>query len=140
MKLAVVSALSVLGLAACAAPPTAPSALAYNSDASATVPARQCFRSTQINGHRFADPQTLYLRVGLRDYYRVQTTANCNTGIDPRQTLVTKTTGGSDMVCSPIDFDLKVRQDGGFITPCIVRSITPLTPQEVAALPKKLKP
>ena len=141
MKLAIVSALPLLGLAACAAPQNAPSAMAYASEAGATAPAHQCFRASQINGHRFADPQTLYLRVGLKDYYRLETNANCNTSIDNRPTLVTSTAGGSDIVCRPIDFDLKVRSTGGgFATPCIVRNITALSPQDVAALPRELKP
>ena len=116
--------------------------MAYNTDASttATAPANRCFRSSQINGHRFADPQTLYLRVGLNDFYRVETSPNCNTSISPRQTLVTRSTGGSDLVCRPIDFDLRVRHDGGFVSPCFVQNITPLTPQEVAAMPRNLRP
>ena len=50
-----------------------------------------------------------------------------------------ETTGGTDVVCRPIDLDLKVAGTIG-LSPCIVKSITKLTPPQIASLPPKLKP
>jgi len=45
-------------------------------------------------------------------------------------------------VCSAVDWDLRVGQTGqrGFQSPCIVKTMTPMTADEVAAIPKKFKP
>ena len=47
---------------------------------------------------------------------------------------------GSAWICSPVDIDLKVADDNGFQTPCIVGGMTPLSPGEVAALPPQTAP
>jgi hypothetical protein len=45
---------------------------------------------------------------------------------------------GSDWICSPLDLDLQVADShGGFREPLIVKSITRLTPEQVAAIPKR---
>ena len=47
---------------------------------------------------------------------------------------------GGDTVCAPIDLDLFVSDRRGFRTPLFVKTITKLTPEEVAALPATLQP
>jgi hypothetical protein len=50
---------------------------------------------------------------------------------------------GSNEVCGPLDWDLKVADGSGpgsFAVPCIVKGQTRLSPAEVAAIPKKFKP
>ena len=44
------------------------------------------------------------------------------------------------MVCRPLDLDLKVKVGAGGLTPCIIKDITRLTPDQVAALPPKVRP
>jgi hypothetical protein len=53
---------------------------------------------------------------------------------------VLNTKGSSDAVCSPLDLHLAVSDRLGGIAVPLVRKLTRLTPAEVAALPKKLKP
>ncbi len=48
-------------------------------------------------------------------------------------------TGGRDLICGPLDFDLKVNDEGA-VEPCFVQSITKLSPEEAAAIPKRAKP
>jgi hypothetical protein len=53
--------------------------------------------------------------------------------------LVSKT-WGPDMVCNPIDLDLKLADFHGMQTPLIVKALTKLTPDEAMALPQEDRP
>ena len=103
------------------------------------APGRQCFRVSQMDGHRVADPKTLYVGVRNKDVYRIDMHGACLAGANMGDPLVIETIGGSDMVCRPMDLDLKVAGTIG-LSPCIVKSITKLTPPQIASLPRKLKP
>jgi hypothetical protein len=118
-------------------PGPAAAAPAYGAPASAT--ARSCFRSNDIRSHTLADDHTIYINVNNRDYYRVTTQGNCFAGATSSDPLLMRSPPGSTYVCKPIDMDLGVIK-GGFTNHCIVGSITPLSREEVAALPPKLKP
>ena len=47
---------------------------------------------------------------------------------------------GSDAICSAIDLQLAVADSSGFREPLIAKSITKLTPEEIAAIPPKYRP
>ena len=47
---------------------------------------------------------------------------------------------GSNSICTANDLDLKISDDHGFTQPLIAKSITKLTPEQVAAIPKKYRP
>jgi hypothetical protein len=99
-----------------------------------------CFRTREISSHRKgADDKTLYLKVGLKDVYKVTSKNACLAGAMRDDGLVVGAPP-SGMVCKAIDFDLAIRQGGGHATPCLVESIVKLTPQEAAALPKDVRP
>jgi hypothetical protein len=53
---------------------------------------------------------------------------------------VLNTRGSSDAVCAPQDLHLVVSDRLGSLQPAIVSKITRLTPDELAALPKQLRP
>jgi hypothetical protein len=44
---------------------------------------------------------------------------------------------GSNWICSPLDLDLTLSDHLGFREPLIARSLRKLTPEEVAAIPRK---
>ena len=46
---------------------------------------------------------------------------------------------GSNIICKPIDIDIGIARQG-FESQCIVDSIVKMSSDEVAALPKKLRP
>ena len=104
-------------------------------------PANQCFYVNQMEGWRALDDKTIYVRANLKDVYRLDMSGSCPALTDPDAHLITKTRG-SDLVCSALDWDLKVADSGrGSIpTPCIVGSMRKLTPAEAAAIPKKYRP
>ena len=127
MKIAL-SLLTGLALAAVAA---GPSLAADSSD---------CFRLSQMQGHTVADAHTLYVGVsGRPDVYRISMSGGCLAAKTDSDPLITRDFGGSDMVCKPIDLDLAIGGMGG-VSHCIVSGIQKLTPAQLAALPKKLKP
>jgi hypothetical protein len=144
MKLALAS---IVGLAAfavsgCAEPYYAEAPAVIGVPVAAVAPAAipgGCFRSHDIRNHTVADNHTLYLDVPPRGVYRVTTNGACLAGAVSSDPLVMRSPPGQTYVCRPMDLDIAVSK-GGFTSPCIVDSITQLTPEEVAALPRKLRP
>ena len=120
---------AALGLMAAAAQPSA-------------KPPSRCFLSQDWNGWKATeDSRSMYIRVGLKSFYRVDFTGMCPRLQSPGAHLVTRVRGSS-WICSPLDLDIKVSDGppGDIATPCIAKTITPLSAEEAAALPKKLRP
>jgi hypothetical protein len=108
----------------------------------AAAPARngQCFTSNQFENWRAADARTIIIRVRGNHYYRLDLGGQCTGLMTPNPRLITRFRG-SNMVCSGLDWDLKV--SAGLnepAEPCLVRTMTELSPAEVSALPPKAKP
>lgn len=108
------------------------------ADAPAAKPRPACFFSRDWSGWRSPDDHTIYLRVNVRDIYRVDLASGASALTWPDSHLVNEIRG-TDMICRPIDLDLKVVQDG-VSEPLFVKAITRLTPEQVAAIPKKFLP
>jgi len=129
--------------------PVAASLILLGLDATATLaqseppaakPARHCFSLTRWNGGwRAPTKDVLYLGVDNTDVYRLDLNGGSNQLLMGDVHLINIARGG-DMVCNPIDLDLFVSDNHGFKTPLFVKTITKLTPEEVAALPKKFHP
>ena len=102
--------------------------------------ASQCFLSRDWGNWRpSADSKSIYLRVGVREVFRLDLSSACETLQRPNAHLITKLRGSS-WICSPMDLDLQVSDSPGFAVPCIVRGLTRLTPDQVSALPKDVRP
>jgi hypothetical protein len=128
------AAVSTVAIAARTSPLTPP------PPAGAGLPTGQCIRSHDIRNHTLADDQTLLFNVNDREIYRITVDKGCLAGAMPSDPIITREPPGSSIICKPIDLDLGISKGHGFESRCIVQSIVKLTPQEVAALPKKLKP
>lgn len=101
---------------------------------------QRCFRDIDFENWKAPDPQTMIIRARGRRYFRVELTNKCYNLMVPTAHLIT-VFHGSDLVCSPVDWDLKVAQDVHDIPePCIVKSMRPLSPAEVAGIPKRYRP
>ena len=123
--------LSVLALA------IAPAAAQPAAPASA---GNQCFFTTQFENWRAADAKTIYIRVRGNNFYRLAMGGECSAALLPSAQLVT-VFRGSNLVCSALDWNLKVRPGLHEIPePCIVKTMTKLSPAEAAALPVKARP
>ena len=100
---------------------------------------QQCFYSHDWDGWKASeDTKSIYIRVGVNRYYKIDFAQACPVLSAPNAHLITRSV--NDLICSAIDLDIKVSDSPGFATPCIVSNITPMSPADVAALPKKLKP
>jgi len=100
----------------------------------------QCFFVSQWEGWKAPDDHTIYLNIIGHRIYRLDLAGACPELTWPDVHLVSRIRGG-DTICRPLDFDLKVaEQRGGPATPCIVKNMTLLTPDEAAALPRDARP
>ncbi len=127
-----IAAAALLGLAGAAA-----AAAPADKPASKTAE-RSCFFSRDWESWRSPDDHTIYFRVRLNEFYRVDLSAGSNMLTDPSNHLVSVMRGTST-ICGPLDLDLKV-SDGYITVPLIATKITKLTPDQVALIPKKYLP
>lgn len=127
--------LSIPIIAALAALTAAP--LSAQAATSAPAKSSNCFASNNWNGWTVAPGgDALYLKVGLRDYYRVDLTPGTRARKGANEFLVNEVRGSS-WICSHLDLDLMISDNLGFKQPLIATSLRKLTPEEVAAIPKK---
>lgn len=99
-----------------------------------------CFMVTQWDGNwRAPNDRTIYIRAPGRRIFRLDLVSACPTLSDPSAKLITR--HDTNSICRAIDWDLKVAPGGpGPAVPCLVQSMTLLTPAEAAALPKNAQP
>ncbi len=122
----------------------APQALAQAGPRSGAPagPGRQqdsCFNARFVSNFSAPDDQTVYVRVGVRDVYRLTLFAPC-LNVDWTMAVALKSRSGSDWICRGMDAELIVPGQGMGPQRCPVTAVRKLTPQEVAALPKKARP
>jgi hypothetical protein len=116
------------------------SAVAANAQAPVAPPQNQCFFINQFENWKAPDSKTIFIRVAMTRYYRLDLSASCPELQVPDSHLITHSRG-PDTVCSAIDWDLRVSEGAShFGSPCIVKAMTLLSPDEVAAIPKGFKP
>ncbi|CAN5322480.1 DUF6491 family protein [soil metagenome] len=101
--------------------------------------ARSCFYLSDWDGWSAPDKNTLYMKVRNRDVYRVDLSYGTSQLTSPGVHLVS-IVRGVDSVCAPLDLDLRVSDGFGFATPIRAKTITKLTPEQIAAIPKKYRP
>jgi hypothetical protein len=145
MKLALASLVgAAAALGACTAYDpyngTAPLAAAPAYGVDAVARPGGCFYARDIRNHTVLDDHTLLINVADRDVYRVEMSGACLAGATSSDPIITRQPPGSTTVCRPIDLDISIAIGGGMRSPCIVSDIVRLTPEEVAALPPKLRP
>jgi len=99
---------------------------------------RSCFYSRNISSWSPAGKDTVNIRVGVNDYYRLGLLGACP-DIDWTQTIGLESRG-SDWICSGLDVTVIVPRTTIGPQRCAATNLHKLTPTEVAALPKKQKP
>jgi hypothetical protein len=129
MKAAAVAAVAAaLGLAGAA-----------HADAPAAKPQSSCFRARDWAGWRAPNKDTIYFRVNVKDIYQIDLQAGGSPLLTWPDSHLINEIHGVDSICSPIDLDLKIASDH-IVIPLFIKSITKLTPDQVAAIPKKYLP
>ena len=103
---------------------------------------RQCFYARQVSGFSAPDRDHVYVRVGVRDVYAFDLLGGCpDVDWTLRLGIVSR---GSNFICSGLDTEVVVPR-GAFGSPfgpqrCPVAHMRKLTPEEVAALPRRSRP
>ena len=103
-----------------------------------TAPLKRCFFANQWQGWHAPNEHMMYIRVDMHRVYRVDFASSCQALTWPDAHLVT-TFRGSDSVCTPLDLDIKVADSSphSIAEPCIASGLSELSPEEIAAIPKK---
>lgn len=140
MKLLTLAALIVAGALSGAAGPAGQAATSVPGVDTATTAASAdaCFNRRDVRNHTVGGPKTLYLDVAGRDVYRIEMSNSCLASAVSSDPLIFNNQTGGQSVCKPMDLDITVSAAGP--SKCIVSSISKLSPAEVAALPKKMRP
>ena len=130
----------LMGLALTGAMSAAQAQTPAASGAPATPkPPRTCFSLSDWDGWSSPSRDVLYMKVRLREVYRVDLTHGSNRLNSAGSHLVSYVRG-SDRICSPLDLDLRVADGFGMAIPIRAKTITKLTPEQIAAIPKKDRP
>jgi len=97
-----------------------------------------CFLPTDWNGWAPAKGgDALYLKVGLHDIYQVDLTPGSRVRKGAGDFLVTSS-HGSHWICSALDLEgMAISDDIGMKRPLIPSNLRKLSPEEVAAIPRK---
>lgn len=106
--------------------------------AAAPEPREHCFPSggSWSSWSAPGNGDVLLLRVRINDIYRVDLTPGSHAYKSPGYYLV-NVVRGSGWICSANDLDLSLNSDYGIRQPLIAVSMRKLTPDEVAAIPRK---
>jgi hypothetical protein len=124
------AALTVLAIAASAH--AAPSA-----QGSGKGEGRDCFRAADVDSWAPADYSTVNIKVNFKRYYQLKLAGDCR-DIDWSQRIGIEHRGSS-WICSSLDATLIVPSPIG-PRRCPVIDVKRLSPEEVAALPRRAKP
>ncbi len=116
----------------------APSSAAAADPGSAAKSHDTCFVRRDINGFSAPNDRTVYIRVGIRDIYRLDLMNDC-AGLTFRQSFGLEDQPATPWICSPLDATV-VYRESGIPERCPVTAIHKLTPQDIAALPKRDRP
>lgn len=107
---------------------------AANAQEQGQLPQPNCFFSSNWSSWSApGDGDALYLRV-RSDVYRLDLTPGTHVHKTPERFLVNLARNGS-WICSALDLDLRLTDNQGFSQALIARTLTKLTPEEIAAIP-----
>lgn len=107
------------------------------ADSPAKPAARTCFRPGDVQNFSAPDERTVYLRVNRKDVYRLDLYGPCP-DVDWAWEIAVQNRGQS-WICSPLDATVLVRTPIG-PQRCQVEKMSRVTPEELAALPKRSRP
>ncbi|MBI1404838.1 MAG: hypothetical protein GC145_01775 [Caulobacter sp.] len=107
------------------------------AEAPAAKKKSDCFFNSQVNNFTAPDDEILYVKAG-RTTYRMEMFGRC-LDLDNALNIALESRPGSS-ICGAQDVTVIVQSNGMGTQRCMVKTLTALTPAEVAALPKGHKP
>jgi hypothetical protein len=130
------AAAAMLGFAAPASRAADPAPVsAPVSGEGAAKPAPECFFVRDVRNQAIGGNHVIYFNVRNRETYRVDVSGPCLAAAGPSDHVNVDSRGPGGQVCGKLD--LEVRVLGGR---CTVENVSKMTPQEVAAIPRRADP
>ena len=99
---------------------------------------QECFVRRNINGFSAPNDRTVFLRVGVKDIWRLDLFTTCP-GLAFRNSFGLEDRPSSAWICSPLEATV-VYREAGIRQRCPVSAMRKLTADEVAAMPKRDRP
>ena len=99
------------------------------------MPGGKCIYVRDLRNHTVGDDHTLYFNLAGRDIYRVTASNACLAGVTSTDPIVLRDRASTGRICDRMDWDIGVHG-----ARCIVSDVSRLTPDEVKALPRGVKP
>jgi hypothetical protein len=128
-----------LSLALAAAAVLAPAGASVQAAPDAGKAAPQCFRPSDIQNSVQTSRTQMNIKTVQNTYFQIDTKGICFVGRGNLPYGLGASPGSGGLICKPIDMDL-VGGESGNRLPCIVDKITPLTRDQVLALPRRDQP
>ncbi|HLY78564.1 MAG TPA: hypothetical protein VKQ70_04275 [Caulobacteraceae bacterium] len=91
-----------------------------------------CIRANQIQNTRMVRSRVLYIRTSARSFYRMDFANDCDS--DSNGPLIVHPVDNNGEICSAIGVNISLRETG---QRCMPTTLTKLSDDEVAAIPKK---
>ena len=129
------------GIAAAALVASLAAASVANAAETSKKPTSQCFYSRDVNSWSAPDDNTVYIKVGVNDVYKLDVLGPCSGLSFAGNAIGLQSRGGgpgNSFICSALDVEIVVPDR--VPNRCDVSTITRLTPADVAALPVKSRP
>jgi Family of unknown function (DUF6491) len=100
----------------------------------------ECFWARNVTSFAAPDDHTVYVKVNQRDVFRLDLMVACP-DVDWNQRVALQSShGAGGSICGPLDAEIISHATGLGAQRCPVKAMHKLTPDEIAALPKKAKP
>ncbi|HEY3948150.1 DUF6491 family protein [Phenylobacterium sp.] len=131
--LAIAASAAVLALGVAGAP--------FDSHADSKPASKDvCFWARNVTSFAAPDDHTVYVRVNQRDVYRLDLMISCP-DVNWNQAIALQSShGAGGSICNALDAEIISHATGLGRQRCPVKTLTKLTPEEIATLPKGAKP
>jgi len=132
LAIAAASAVLALGAAGAHADSKAPDAKPARADI--------CFWARNVTSFAAPDDHTVYVKVNVRDVYRLDLMIPCPDVNWNQRIALESSHGAGGSICNALDAEIISHATGLGRQRCPVKTLTKLTPEQIAALPKGAKP
>jgi hypothetical protein len=99
-----------------------------------------CFWARNVTSFAAPDDRTVYVKVNLHDVYRLDLMIACPDVNWNQRIALESNHGAGGSICNALDAEIVSHATGLGPQRCPVKTLTKLTPEQVAALPKGAKP
>jgi hypothetical protein len=100
----------------------------------------QCFWARNVTSFASPDDHTVYIRVNSRDVYRLDLMVSCPDVDWNQRVALVSSHGAGGSICNALDAEIVSQATGIGRQRCPVKTLTKLTPDQIAALPKRARP